>query len=87
MAKKRQKRRNRMAHLSLAERKKVIHMAKKRNASADAKQLVHIEIVRHMPGPPRRAPGQHLLMTRRQIEEQGLVQRTDYKVVAVTGGP
>jgi len=52
-------------------------MAKKKTKQS-APRL--IEIARHITGPPRRSPGQRLVLTLKQIKAQGL-KDGDYKIV------
>lgn len=58
-------------------------MAKKKTTRKVAQPKL-VEIQRHIAGPPRRSPGQRLLLAPTQIREQGL-KHTDFKVIKRSG--
>ena len=49
------------------------------NKTRDGDKPKVIKIKRHVVGPPRRAPGQVLLMTPTQIKAQGLQEGVDFE--------
>lgn len=53
-------------------------MAKSRKKKSGKPLVIRIE--RHIAGPPRRAPGQHLVLTPEQIRQQKL-GKGDFRVI------
>jgi hypothetical protein len=71
----------RIAEQKGANRPEIIERIDDRLAGDIEKEPLVIEIKRHIAGPPRRAPGQTLRISREQIEQQRLEEGRDYRRV------